>query len=106
MGTGAGTVARLQVDHTVPAMNLTPAAPVPWLTTAEAAAFLNVHPASVLRWAKAGELPHRKVGSQYRFVLAELEDWQGTGGSRPVKPAEPEAWQVELAGLDPYAAAS
>ena len=79
--------------------------PVGWWTSDQAASFLNVSTATVLRLAKASDLPHRMVGRQYRFVPAELADW--TGSSKPAAGRrQPAGWFAdELAKLDPYAAA-
>lgn len=77
----------------------------PWLTTAEAALIMRVSVATVLRHAKSGSLPHRRVGSQYRFVQAELEAWEGTPatGRGPVSPVGQD-WSAQLAAVNPYAA--
>lgn len=42
------------------------------LTATEAAKLLGLSPKSVLKAARAGELPARKVGSRYRFSRAAL----------------------------------
>ena len=43
------------------------------LTVDEAAAFLRVHPRTVLRLLARGELPGVKVGRQWRLWRADLE---------------------------------
>jgi excisionase family DNA binding protein len=58
---------------------LEPAAPPPvvkpeaqMLDVAEAAKLLGLSPKSVIKAARAGELPARKIGSRYRFSRAAL----------------------------------
>ena len=45
------------------------------MTLAEAAAFLKVHPRTIIRKADALHIPHRRLGSLWRFSRAELEAW-------------------------------
>lgn len=45
------------------------------LTLAEAAAFLRVADAEVLRLASTHALPGRRIGSEWRFLKAGLRDW-------------------------------
>jgi excisionase family DNA binding protein len=54
------------------------------LSVEEAAALLKVPPATVRREARAGRLPGRHVGKQWRFARSALIDWlrgelEGTG---------------------------
>lgn len=44
------------------------------LTSSEAAEFLQIDVDTVLRWAKNGVIPGRKLGSEWRFVRSELLD--------------------------------
>lgn len=49
-------------------------------TTKQAAAFLGVHPQTLIRWAKEGRVPCLRVGSRLRFRRADLEAWaEGQG---------------------------
>lgn len=45
------------------------------LTSSEAAQFLKVSQKSLYRWLRNGEIPHQKVGGQYRFLKSELARW-------------------------------
>ena len=45
-----------------------------WLTSKEAAALLRVHPKHIYRLLRRG-LPAQRVGGQWRFRAAEIEDW-------------------------------
>jgi excisionase family DNA binding protein len=48
----------------------------PLLNDAEAAEFLGgLHPKSVQRMARRGELPHYRVGKFYRYRASELDGW-------------------------------
>ena len=45
------------------------------LTTAEAAAYLRVHPETVRQWARTGAIPAVKFGNRggFRFARADLD---------------------------------
>lgn len=45
------------------------------LTAAEASELLRVSVKTVLRLARAGELPGRKVGREWRFARREVMAW-------------------------------
>lgn len=45
------------------------------LTTQEAAEILHMHPTSLTRKAKKGEVPARKVGKRWIFVKEHLIEW-------------------------------
>jgi excisionase family DNA binding protein len=47
----------------------------PLLTAREVADRLGLTPATVLRWARAGELPGFRLGRALRFREADLEAW-------------------------------
>lgn len=59
------------------ALDERPAEPAEWLDTAAAADLLDVHPRTVTRLARSGELASSRVGKLWRFrradVLAYLE---------------------------------
>ncbi len=46
-----------------------------WLTTGQAAQYLGVSIATIRRWAKAGQIPHYRIGTTRRFKTQELEVW-------------------------------
>jgi excisionase family DNA binding protein len=55
-------------------MSPTPTASPKWLSLAEAAEWLGVHPTTLRRWADAGQIPALLTpGGHRRFVVAELE---------------------------------
>lgn len=43
-----------------------------YITTAELARRLGVHPATVSRWCKAGTIPHLRAGGVLRFDWSEV----------------------------------
>jgi len=45
------------------------------LVAEEVAAMLRVEPATVLEWARAGTLPHVRLGRSVRFSEPELQAW-------------------------------
>jgi excisionase family DNA binding protein len=48
----------------------------PLLCDAEAARFLGgLHPKTVQRMARRGEIPHYRVGKYYRYRASELSAW-------------------------------
>ena len=50
--------------------------PEPLINDTEAANFLGgLHPKTVQRMARHGEIPHYRVGKYYRYRKSELNDW-------------------------------
>lgn len=47
--------------------------PAEWVDATEAARILGIHPRTVLRRAKGGQLRGRRVGRLWRFRRADLE---------------------------------
>ena len=45
------------------------------LTLQEVAKYLRVHPSTVYRLAKKGQIPAFKLGSDWRFNLESLDQW-------------------------------
>jgi excisionase family DNA binding protein len=52
------------------------------LTPQQAAEFLQVPVLTVQRQAKAGRLPGRRVGKEWRFSRTGLLEWMGAGPDR------------------------
>ena len=46
------------------------------MTVDELAAYLKVHPATIYRLLKRGELPAFKVGYDWRFSKEAIDDWR------------------------------
>jgi excisionase family DNA binding protein len=71
------------------------------LTLAEAAAYLRLPEADVLRLVEEQGLPARQLGAEWRFLKAAIQEWLRSGP--PPKPSK-EA-QLAVAGSwkdDPY----
>jgi excisionase family DNA binding protein len=47
----------------------------PLLSDAEAAQLLGLHPKTVQRMARRGEIPHYRFGKYYRYRASELNEW-------------------------------
>ena len=45
------------------------------LTVDEVARYLRVHPMTVQRWCRSGDLPAAKIGRAYRIKKSDLEAW-------------------------------
>jgi len=54
------------------------------LTTEEAAAYLRVSKATILRWCNTGKLPAFRIGRAWRINVAELDKIMS--GQKPVEP--------------------
>ncbi|MDP9372317.1 MAG: helix-turn-helix domain-containing protein [Chloroflexota bacterium] len=46
------------------------------LTVDEVARYLRVHPMTVQRWCRTGDLPAAKIGRAYRIKCGNLERWR------------------------------
>jgi excisionase family DNA binding protein len=53
----------------------------PILTVPELAEHLNVHPVTIYRLLKSGDLPGFRVGRVWRFDLHQVTEWLGSGES-------------------------
>jgi len=45
------------------------------LTLEEAAEYLDIHPGTLYRWARARKVPAVKMGRIWRFKKERLEEW-------------------------------
>ena len=59
----------------------------PLMTIDEVAAYLNLHPLTVRRLAREGEIPAFKLGRQWRVKRELLERWLEESSMRNVKKA-------------------
>jgi hypothetical protein len=51
-----------------------------WLTAREAAGIVRVHPVTLLKWARLGKVPHRRLSARkIVFPLSQLTAWFETG---------------------------
>jgi excisionase family DNA binding protein len=51
------------------------------LTLREVAQYLRVHPGTVYRLVRTGELPAARVGRDLRFDIQVVDQWVASGGS-------------------------
>ena|ERR1017187_47101 len=51
----------------------------PLISGATAAEMLNLHPVTLLRWAREGRVPHHRLGRRVVFRLSELDQWLSSG---------------------------
>lgn len=56
-------------------------APEPYVTTQEAAAFLNKPVSWLYHEAEERGVPRYKVGNQWRYKCSELDSWVREGGA-------------------------
>jgi excisionase family DNA binding protein len=54
------------------------------LTVREVANFFRIHPTTVSRMVKRGELPAFRVGSDWRFTLASIQEWLESRTQKPL----------------------
>jgi len=66
------------------------------LTLAEAAAYLRVPEAELLRMAQGQSLPARQVGNDWRFLKAALQDWLR---SPQTSVSKKEFWDAQIGAL-------
>jgi excisionase family DNA binding protein len=52
----------------------------PMMTTKMVADYLHCHNATVYRLVKEGRIPHFKLGSDFRFEKAAIDEWMEKGG--------------------------
>ena len=47
----------------------------PLISAAQAGQLLGLHPVTLLRWAREGRIPHRRLGRKVKFRVSELDSW-------------------------------
>ncbi|MFL5343089.1 MAG: helix-turn-helix domain-containing protein [Gemmataceae bacterium] len=67
--------------------NHRPAAAHDVLTLAEAAAYLRLPEADIIRLVNDADLPGRTIGIEWRFLKAAIEDWLRCAATHPSKEA-------------------
>jgi excisionase family DNA binding protein len=55
--------------------------PEPWVSAHEVASHLGVAKDSVYRWVETKGLPAHRVGSLWKFMLTEVDEWVPAGGA-------------------------
>jgi len=59
----------------------------PLLSADSAAALLGIHSVTLLRWAREGRVPHRRLGRKVKFRASQLNAWLASGYTEPVSRA-------------------
>lgn len=58
------------------------------LTARELARTIPLHPVTILRWAREGRIPHRRLSARkIVFVLPEVNAWIASGSNLYTEPA-------------------
>jgi len=47
----------------------------PLISAVDAGKLLGIHPVTLLRWAREGRIPHRRLGRKVKFRVSELNSW-------------------------------
>jgi excisionase family DNA binding protein len=59
-----------------------------YLTASEAAKIARIHPVTLLRWAREGRAPHRRLSARkIVFPLSKIHEWMASGYTEPVSRA-------------------
>ena len=67
-----------------------------WLSLRQAAAQMNVHTATIRRWADAGDLPHMLTpGGHRRFALSAIRALMAASKAQTLAITLPEAWAAK-----------
>ena len=62
----------------------------PLISAEDAGVLLGIHPVTMLRWAREGRVPHRRLGRKVKFRASELNTWCATlYTDRAVRVAQP-----------------
>jgi excisionase family DNA binding protein len=62
----------LDICATTPSVDL-------YLTAAEAAKIARIHPVTLLRWAREGRAPHRRLSARkIVFPLSKINEWMAS----------------------------
>lgn len=87
------------LDRAAPAEGATP-----WLSAEQAAHLMNVSACTLRRLAKRGEIPHKMIGTRYRFRQEDLAAWPGCTPRATVarRRWNDESWRDEIAAMNPY----
>lgn len=54
----------------------------PVMKLVELAEYLAVHPTTVYRRVRNGEIPYFRIGTDYRFDRHAIEEWMAAGGTK------------------------
>lgn len=54
------------------------------MTVREVAAYLRVHPTTIYRLLKQGQIPGFRIDTDWRFHIKAIEEWQSRMETRPI----------------------
>jgi predicted DNA-binding transcriptional regulator AlpA len=58
------------------------------LTAQELSRIVSLHPVTILRWARQGRIPHRRLSARkIVFLLSEINAWLASGYTEPANRA-------------------
>jgi excisionase family DNA binding protein len=67
--------ARYGISQTSPIPSTSVVSFEPMLSAADAGHLLNIHPVTLLRWAREGRIPHCRLGRRVVFRASQLDRW-------------------------------
>jgi excisionase family DNA binding protein len=56
----------------------------PVMNVAEVCEYLRIHRSTLYRLIKAGQFPHFRLGSDYRFTYEAIDQWRRHGEQAPL----------------------
>jgi predicted DNA-binding transcriptional regulator AlpA len=81
-------VAVAVTSSTVTSSRKTPEPCIAILTAQELSRIVPLHPVTILRWAREGRIPHRRLSARkVIFLLPEINEWLASGSSLYSEPA-------------------
>lgn len=69
-------MAKVEMEHTASKV----------MTVRELASYLRVHPSTIYRLLKNGQIPGFKVGSDWRFDVETIDKWRNAQSSMGLNP--------------------
>ena len=75
-------------DNATPAAVSATASPIEQLLTAdELSRHIHLHRETILKWAREGRIPHRRLGARrVLFLASEVNKWLASGSSHYTEP--------------------
>lgn len=52
-----------------------------WLSVIEISKYLGISKETVYRWLESRKIPAHRIGKQWKFKVAEVDEWVTNGGS-------------------------
>lgn len=61
-----------------------------WHSVDEVSEHLGVVPDTLYRWIASGRMPAHRIGRQWKFMMAEVDEWVRAGGAASGQAAKTE----------------